>query len=235
MKLGALQDEYIVAIKLSTDCSWLSFPSIVWQLLVRVIDCENTMSNCCLHSFDTNLFDRHHPLVIKHRVLASVIKNCYSGSVCCELVCQIKNDFINRCLVVPLSPIKLNALYFVKAEKLEKIAVMNPMEYRHKYVFKFPEYLTLLECLTILINKNKHRMSKSLLTNITSKLYNINCSILCLKIFIDGSINIVQLEFISFFFHSRQFAQNVVHELFWRYCLYNFRRQNYKINCYGVC
>lgn len=171
MKLGARQDEYIVAIKLSTNCSWLSFPSKIWQLLVRVIDSENTTSDCELHSFDVDAFDSCHPLVIKHRVSAAIIKNCSSGSVCCELMCQIKNDFTNRCLVVPLCPIKLNALYFVKAEKREKIAVINPLENRHKYVFKFPEHLTLAECLTVLMNKNKHRTSKSLLTNIMGKLY----------------------------------------------------------------
>ncbi|XP_001948571.1 uncharacterized protein LOC100165824 [Acyrthosiphon pisum] len=166
VKLGACQNEYIFAIKLSTDCSWLSFPSSIWQLLVRITDSNNLSSNCALHSFDVDLFDNNHPLMVKHRLLATVAENCTSGLVQCELVCQVQNDSINRCLIIPLNPIKLNSLYFVKAEKREKILVMNPLEDRHKNVFKFPENISLLDCLTVITNRNKHRISKSFYKNI---------------------------------------------------------------------
>ncbi|XP_022165272.1 uncharacterized protein LOC111030188 isoform X2 [Myzus persicae] len=166
VKLGACQDEYIFAIKLSTDCSWLSFPSSIWQLLVRITDNNNLSSNCRVHFFDVDIFNNNHPLMVKHRLLATVAENCTSGLVHCELVCQVQNDSTNRCLIIPLNPIKLNSLYFVKAEKREKILVMNPLEDRHKNVFKFPENISLIDCLTVITNKNKHRTSKSFYKNI---------------------------------------------------------------------
>ncbi|KAF0753240.1 Uncharacterized protein FWK35_00018072 [Aphis craccivora] len=166
VKLGACQDEYIFAIKLSTDCSWLSFPSSIWQLLVRITDDNNLSSNCGLHSFDVDLFNNNHPLIVKHKLLATVAENYTSGLVHCELVCQVQNDSINRCLIIPLNPIKLNSLYFVKAEKREKILLINPLEDRHKYVFKFPENVSLADCLTVITNRNKHRTSKSFYKNI---------------------------------------------------------------------
>ncbi|KAL4131403.1 hypothetical protein QTP88_008719 [Uroleucon formosanum] len=165
VKLGACQNEYIFAIKLSTDCSWLSFPSSTWQLLVRVTDSYNLSSYCTLHSFNVDLFNNNHPIMVKHRLLATVAENCTSGLVHCELVCQIQNYSI-RCLVIPLNPIKLNSLYFVKAEKREKILVMNPLEDRHRNVFKFPENITLVDFLTVVTNRNKHRISKSFYKNI---------------------------------------------------------------------
>lgn len=76
---------------------------------------------------------------------------------------------INNCLVIPLNPVKLNSLYFLKAEKREKIPAINPLEDRHKYVFEFPEHLSLTECITVITNRNKHRTSKSLYTNIIGK------------------------------------------------------------------
>jgi hypothetical protein len=137
--------------------------------LVRITDNNNLSSNCGLHSFDVDLFDNNHPLLVKHHLLATVAENCTSGSVHCELVCQVQNDSINRCLIIPLNPIKLNSLYFVKAEKREKILVINPLEDRHKYVFKFPENVSLSDCLTIITNRNKHRTSKSFYKNIIGK------------------------------------------------------------------
>lgn len=169
IKFGALQDEYIFAIKLSTNCSWLSFSSSIWKILVRVTDSKNLLSNCCLHSFNVDVFNNNHPLIVKHHLLATVSKNCSSGLVYCELVCQIQNDLINHCLVIPLNPIKLNSLYFVKTEKREMIQVMTTLENLHKYIFKFPENLSPLECFAIIIRRNKHRMSKSFFTNITGK------------------------------------------------------------------
>lgn len=166
VKLGACQDEYIFAIKLSTDCSWLSFPSSIWQLLVRITDNNNLSSNCGLHSFDVDLFNNNHPLIVKHKLLTTVAENYTSGLVHCELVCQVQNDSINRCLIIPLNPIKLNSLYFVKAEKREKILLINPLEDRHKYVFKYPENVSLADCLTVITNRNKHRTSKSFYKNI---------------------------------------------------------------------
>jgi len=169
MKLGASQDEYTFAIKLSINCSWLSFSSSIWKILIRVTDNKNTSSNCSLHSFNVDIFNNNNSLMIKHHLLTTTAKNCATGFVYCELVCRIKNDFINSCLVIPLSTIKLNALYFVKAEKQENFLAINPLEDQHKYVFKFPEHLSLLECLIVLTNKNKHRMSKSLYKNITGR------------------------------------------------------------------
>lgn len=93
-------------------------------------------------------------------------ENCTSGTVYCEMVCLMHNDLVNRCLVIPLNPVKLNALYFVKAEKQANIEVLNPLLDRHKYVFKFPDYFSLSECLTIITNRNKHRISKTLYKNI---------------------------------------------------------------------
>lgn len=173
MKLGACQDEYIFAIKLSIGCAWLSFPSSIWQLLVRITDNNNMSSNCGLHSFDVDVFNNNHPLMVKHRLLAIVAENCTSGLVQCELVCQVQNDLINQCLIIPLNPIKLNSLYFVKAEKREKILVMNPLEDRHKNVFKFPENISLVDCLAVITNRNKHRISKSFYKTIIGKLNNI--------------------------------------------------------------
>lgn len=109
--------------------------------------------------------------MVKHRLLATVAENCTSGLVHCELVCQIQNYSI-RCLVIPLNPIKLNSLYFVKAEKREKILVMNPLEDRHRNVFKFPENITLVDFLTVITNRNKHRISKSFYKNIIGKWLN---------------------------------------------------------------
>lgn len=106
---------------------------------------------------------------MKHHLSTSIVKNYASGLVYCELVCQVHNDLINHCLVIPLNPVKLNSLYFVKVEKREKIPMMNPFEYQHKYIFKYPEHLSLSECITIITNKNKHRTSKSLNTIITGK------------------------------------------------------------------
>ncbi|XP_025414302.1 uncharacterized protein LOC112686300 [Sipha flava] len=167
VKLGACQDQYILAIKLSTDCPWLSFSSTIWQLLVRVTDSKNSSSNCGLHPFNIDLFNNNHPLIVKHHLFATLAENCTSGFVYCDLVCQVQNELMNRFLIIPLNPVKLNALYFVKAEKREKIPVINPMEDRHKYVFKYPDNLSLTECLTIITERNKHRISKSLYTNIT--------------------------------------------------------------------
>jgi len=106
---------------------------------------------------------------VKHHLLDIVAENCTSGLVYCELICQIQNDLINNCFVIPLNPIKLNSLYFISAEKRSKIPVMNPLGDRHRYVFEFPEHLSLSECLTIITNRNKHRTSKSLYTNIIGK------------------------------------------------------------------
>lgn len=110
--------------------------------------------------------------MVKHHLLATVAENCTSGLVHCELVCQVQNDSINRCLIIPLNPIKLNSLYFVKAEKREKILVMNPLEDRHKYVFKFPDNVSITDCLTVITNRNKHRTSKSFYKNIIGKCLN---------------------------------------------------------------
>jgi len=129
-------------------------------------------SNCGLHSFDVDIFNNNHPLIVKHKLLATVAENYTSGLVHCELVCQVQNDSINRCLIIPLNPIKLNSLYFVKAEKREKILVINPLEDRHKYVFKFPENVSLADCLTVITNRNKHRTSKSFHKNIIGKCLN---------------------------------------------------------------
>lgn len=167
VKLGALHGEYIFAIKLSTDCTWLSFPSTFWKVLVRITDNKNSSSNCFLHSFNVDMFNNNHPLLVKHHLLASVAENCTSGLVYCELVCQIQSDLINHCLVIPLHPIKLNSLYFVKVEKREMIPLMNTLEDQYKYVCKFPENVSLAECFTIILNKNKHRTSKLIYTNIT--------------------------------------------------------------------
>lgn len=123
-------------------------------------------SNCGVYPFDVNLFNSNHPLTVKHHLLATIAKNCSSGSVCCELVCQIQSDLTNHCLVIPLNPVELNALYFIKAEKREKIPVMNPMVDQHRYIFKYPEYLSLEECINIITNRNKHRISRSLYKNI---------------------------------------------------------------------
>lgn len=133
------------------------------------MDSKNSSSNCGLYSFDVNLFDNNHPITVKHNLLTKLAENCSSGMVYCELICQIKNELINNHLIIPLYPIKLNSLYFVKAEKREKIPVVNALEERQKYIFKFPENLSFTECLTLITNKNKHRTSKSLYTNIIGK------------------------------------------------------------------
>lgn len=169
VKLGANQDEYIFAIKLSIDCSWLSFPSEIWQLLVCVTNNENSSSNCSSHPLNINGFNHNHSFIVKHRLPATVAENCYSGLVYCQLVCKIPNDLINHCFVIPLNPLKLNSLYFVKAEKREKIPLINPLEDQHRYIFKFPDNMTFAECLTVVTNRNKHRTSKSLLSYLTSK------------------------------------------------------------------
>jgi len=169
VKLGAHQNEYIFAIKLSINCAWLTFPSTIWKLLVRITNNENSSSNCGLYPVNVNLFNNSHPLIVKHNLLDTVAQTCTSGLVYCELICQIQNDLVNNCLVIPLKPIKLNSLYFINVEKREKIPVMNHLEDRHKYIFEFPEHLSLLECLTIITNKNKHRISKSLYTNTIGK------------------------------------------------------------------
>lgn len=137
--------------------------------MVHVKDSKNESSNCSLHAFNTDLFNNNHSLIIKHHILDAFAEKCAFGSVYCEFVCQIKNEMINRCLVIPLSSIKLNSLYFVKAKKRESISEANPFEYQHKYVFKYPENLSLVDCLTVLTNKNKHNTSKLLHTNITGK------------------------------------------------------------------
>lgn len=173
VKLGACHDQYILAIKLSTDCPWLSFSSKIWQLLVHVTDNKNVSSNYGLYSFNVDLFDNSHPLIVKHYLFTTIAENCTSGIVYCDLVCQVQNELMNHSLIIPLNPVKLNALYFVKAEKREKIPVINPMEDRHKYVFKYPDNLSLAECLTIITERNKHRISKSLYTNITGKCLNL--------------------------------------------------------------
>lgn len=111
---------------------------------------------------------------MKHHISESIAKNCTFGTVYCELVCQLQNEFINRSLIIPLCPVKLNSLYFVKVVKREKVPVINPLEDQHKYVFKFPENMSLVECLMIIINKNKHRTSKSLYTNIIGKYFILN-------------------------------------------------------------
>lgn len=134
--------------------------------MVHVTDNKNSSSTCELHLFDVDLFNNNCPLTVKHKLLDTAAENCTSGTVYCELVCLMQNDLVNRCLVIPLNPVKLNALYFVKAEKQAKISVLNPLSDRHKYVFKFPDHFSLPECLTIITNRNKHRMSKTLYTNI---------------------------------------------------------------------
>jgi len=88
VKLGASQNKYIFAIQLSTDCAWLSFPSTIWQLLVRVTNDKNSSSHYGLHSVDINLFNNNHPLIVKHHLLDIVAENCTSGLVYCELICQ---------------------------------------------------------------------------------------------------------------------------------------------------
>lgn len=167
VKLGACSDNYIFAIRLTTDCSWVAFPSKLWRLLIRVTDNKNSSSNCEVHLFDVDLFNNNCPLTVKHCLLDTIAENCTSGTVYCELVCLMQNDLVNQCLVIPLNPVKLNALYFVKAEKQANIQALNPLEDQHKYIFKFPDCFSLLECLTIITNKNKHRMSKTLYANIT--------------------------------------------------------------------
>lgn len=107
--------------------------------------------------------------MVKHHLPAIVAENCTSGLVYCQLVSKIQNSLIDHCLVIPLNPIKLNSLYFVKAEKREKIPLVNPLEDQHKYIFKIPNNLTFTECLTVITNKNKHRTSKSLYTHLLSK------------------------------------------------------------------
>lgn len=134
--------------------------------MVRVTDNTNSSSNCGLYSFNVNLFDNNHPITVKHHLSSKLAEYCASGMIYFELVCQIQNEFINNYLIIPLHPIKLNSLYFVKVEKQEKVQVVNALENRQKYVFKFPENLSLTECLTMITNKNKHRTSKSLYMNI---------------------------------------------------------------------
>lgn len=134
--------------------------------MVRITDNTNSSSSCELHLFDVDIFNNNCPLIVKHNLLDTIAENCTFGTVYCELVCLMQNDIVNRCLVIPLNPVKLNALYFVKAEKQANIPALNPLEERHKYVFKFPDHYTLSECLTIITNRNKHRMSKTLYTNI---------------------------------------------------------------------
>lgn len=106
---------------------------------------------------------------MKHHLSATVAENCTSGMVHCDLVCQVQNKLMIHSLIIPLNPIKLNALYFVKAQEREKIPVINPMEDRHKFVFQYPENVSLAECLTIVTERNKHRISKTLYTNIIGK------------------------------------------------------------------
>lgn len=112
--------------------------------------------------------------MVKHHISASIAKNCTFGTVYCELVCQLQNEFVNRSLIIPLWPVKLNALYFVKAVKGEKLPMINPLEDQHKYVFKYPENMSLVECLSVIINRNKHRISKSLYTSIIGKYFILN-------------------------------------------------------------
>lgn len=106
---------------------------------------------------------------MKHCLSSKLAEYYASGIIYLELVCQIQNEFINNFLVIPLYPIKLNSLYFVKVEKQEKVQVVNALENRQKYVFKYPENLSLTECITMITNKNKHRISKSLYKNIIGK------------------------------------------------------------------
>lgn len=135
-----------------------------------ITNSENSSSNCALHPLNVNVFNHNHSIIIKHHLPATVAENCSSGLVHCQLVSKIQNDLINYCLVIPLYPIKLNSMYFVKAEKREKIPLINPLENQHRYIFKFPNNMTFAECLTVVTNRNKHRTSKSLLTYLNSKL-----------------------------------------------------------------
>lgn len=128
-----------------------------------------------------NVFNNNHSLIVKHHLPATVAENCSSGLIYCQLVSKIQNDFINHCLIIPLYPIKLNSLYFVKPEKQEKIPLSNPLEDQHKYIFQFPNNLTFIECLNVVTNKNKHRTSKSLFTFLTSKFVISYIPSLCLK------------------------------------------------------
>ncbi|XP_050425102.1 uncharacterized protein LOC126836102 [Adelges cooleyi] len=172
VKLGGHEDEYIFAIRIFTTCQWLSFPSKIWKIIIRVIDSEKSSSNCEVYPIKANSFNFKEPLVLRHHLPSTIAENITSGFVNCEFVCSVPNTlgFENHCMIIPLRPVKLNALYFVKVENSNKIPSINPLVHHYRCIFKYPEQKSLADCLKIIMNKNKHRTSKSLYKNIIEQL-----------------------------------------------------------------
>ncbi|XP_050525143.1 uncharacterized protein LOC126896420 isoform X2 [Daktulosphaira vitifoliae] len=171
VKLGGCENDYVFMIKISTISKWLFISSAVWKMFVRVTDNKNYSSYNRIYKIETNFFNCNQALVFKHFLPREVAENCVNGTVICEFVCELPKilGFDCHCLFIKLNPIQLNALYFVKVERPCRIPFINPILDHFKYTFKYPQQISLPDCLKIIMNKNRHRMTKSFYNNITGK------------------------------------------------------------------
>lgn len=171
VKLGASETDYVFMIKISTISKWLFISSAVWKVFIRVTDNKNYFSYNRIYEIEAESFNCNQALIFKQFLPSEIAENCISGSVNCEFVCQLPKilGFDYHCLFIKLKPIQLNTLYFVRAERQCKLPFFNPSLDSFRYTFKYPQQISLQDCLKKIMNKNRHRISKSLYNNITGK------------------------------------------------------------------